>query len=60
MSLSHFTTGHMYGLKINGHLLFFLQAYPTEVNYYPFLDLSADNVSDGHVPLIARNSEQRV
>ena len=32
------------------HQLFFPQAYGTGVNYWPFLDLSADNLSDkGHI-----------
>ena len=32
------------------HQLFFPQAYGTDVNYCPFLDLSADNLSDqGHI-----------
>ena len=32
------------------HQLFFPQAYGTDVNYWPFLDLSADNLSDkGHI-----------
>ena len=41
----------MYGFKINDHQLFFPQAYGTEVNYCPSLDLSADHLSDqGHFP----------
>ena len=41
----------MYGFKINDHQLFFPQAYETEANYCPSLDLSADNLSDqGHIP----------
>ena len=48
-----FTMDQMYGLKINDHQLFCPQAYGTEVNYYSFLDLSADNLSNqGHVPRI--------
>ena len=48
---SHFTMDQMYGLKINDHQLFSPQAFGTEVNYCPFLDLSADNWSDqGHIP----------
>ena len=43
---SHFTMDRMYGLKINDHQLFFTQAYGTEVNYCPSLDLSAANLSD--------------
>ena len=32
------------------HQLFFPQAYGTDVNYWPFLDLSDDNLSDkGHI-----------
>ena len=32
------------------HQLFFPQAYGTDVNYWPFLDLSADNLPDkGHI-----------
>ena len=51
MSPGHFTMDQMYGFKIKDHQLFFPQAYGTEVNYYPFLDLSADNLSDqGHIP----------
>ena len=56
MTRVHFTMDQIYSLKINDHQLFFPQAYGTEVNYYPFLDLNADNLSDkGHVPLRARN-----
>ena len=51
ISPGHFTMYQMYGLKINDHQLFFPQAYETEVNYCPSLDLSADNLSDqGHIP----------
>ena len=47
---SHFTMDQMYGIKINVHQLFFTQAYGTEVNYCPSLDLSAANLSgQGHV-----------
>ena len=54
---SHFTMDQMYGLKINDHQLFLLQAYGTEVNYYPFLDLSADNLSgQAYISLRVRNS----
>ena len=61
MTPGHFTMDQMYGLRTNDHLLFFLQAYQTEVNYYPFLILSADNLLDqGQIPLRARNSGQRV
>jgi len=35
----------MYGLKMNDHQKFFPQAYGIEVNYSPFLDLSAGNLS---------------
>ena len=45
MTRVHFTMDQMYSLKINDHQLFFPQAYGTEVNYSPFLDLSADNLS---------------
>ena len=49
----------MYRLKINDHQLFFSQAYGTEVNCYPFLDLSANNLSDeGHIPLRVSNLGQ--
>ena len=34
------TVDQMYELKINDHQLFFPQAYGTEVNYCPSLDLS--------------------
>ena len=55
------TMDQIYALKINDHQLFFPQAYGTEVNYYPFLDPRADNLSDqGHIPLRARNSKQRI
>ena len=61
MTRVHFTMDQMYSLKINDHQLFFPQAYGTEVNYYSFLHLSADNLSDqGHTPLTARNLGQRV
>ena len=55
MTFSHdpppFYSGPDVGLKFNDHQLFFSQAYGTEVNYYPFLDLRADNLSDqGHIP----------
>ena len=41
----------IYGLDMNDHQLFFLQAYGTEVNYHTSLDLSADNLSvQGHIP----------
>ena len=41
----------IYGFKINDHQLFFPQAYETEANYCPSLDLSADNLSDqGRIP----------
>ena len=36
----------MYRLKINDHQLFFPQAYGTEVNHCPSLDLGADHLSD--------------
>ena len=36
----------MQGFKINDHQLVFPQAYGTEFNYCPSLDLSADNSSD--------------
>lgn len=56
-----FYSGPDVGLKFNDHQLFFSQAYGTEVNYYPFLDLRADNLSDqGHIPLRARNLRQRI
>ena len=36
--------------KLNDHQLFFPQAYGTEANYSPSLDLSADNLSNqGHI-----------
>ena len=61
MPPGHFTMEQRYGLKISDHQLFFPQAYGTEVNYYPFLDPRADNLSDqGHIPLRARNSKQRI
>ena len=61
MTPGHFMVDQMYGLKTNDHQLFFPQAYGTEVNYYSFLHLSADNLSDqGHTPLTARNLGQRV
>ena len=51
----------MYGLKTEDHQLFSPQAYGREVNYYHFLDLSADNLTDqGHIPLRARNLGQSV
>ena len=34
----------MYGFKINDHQLFFPQAYETEANYCPSLDLSDDSL----------------
>ena len=34
----------MYGIKINDHQLFFPQAYGTDINYWPFLDLSDDSL----------------
>ena len=44
----------MYGFKINDYQLFSPQAYETEVNYCPSLNLSADNLSDqGHIPGIS-------
>ena len=46
ISPEHFTLDQMYGLKINDHYFFLPQAYGTEVNYCPSLDLSADNLSD--------------
>ena len=36
----HVSVDQKYGLKINDHQLFFPQAYGTEVNYCPSLDLS--------------------
>ena len=36
----------MYELKIKDYQLFFTQAYGTEFNYSPSLDLSADNLSN--------------
>ena len=57
----HVSVDQKYGLKINDHQLFFPQAYGTEVNYSPFLDLSADKLSDPeHIPLRARNLGQRI
>ena len=41
-----FNMDQMYGLKIKDYQLFFPQAYGTEFNYSPSLDLSADNLSD--------------
>ena len=47
----HVSVDQKYGLKINDHQLFFPQAYGTEVNYCPSLDLSADNLSEQvHIP----------
>ena len=45
MPSDHFMMDQMYGVKINDHQLFFPQAYGTEFNYCPSLDLSADNLS---------------
>ena len=42
----NFAMDQMYGFKINDHQLFLPQAYRTEFNYCPSLDLSADNLSD--------------
>ena len=58
MSSGHFRMDQIYGLNINNHQGFFCvvvcfppQAYGTEVNYCPSLDLSADNLSDQvHIP----------
>ena len=51
MPPGHFTMDQIYGLKINDHQLFFPQAYGTEVNYCPSLDMSANYLSDqGHTP----------
>ena len=45
------TVDQMYELKINDYQLFFPQAYGTEVNYCPSLDISANYLSDqGHTP----------
>ena len=41
-----FYLDQMYELKISDHQLFFPQAYGTEVNFCPSLNLSADNLSD--------------
>ena len=41
-----FNMDQMYGLKIKDYQMFFPQAYGTEFNYSPSLDLSADNLSD--------------
>ena len=46
MPPGHFTMDQIYGFKINDHQLFFPQAYGTELNYCPSLDLSVDNLSD--------------
>ena len=59
MTSVHFTMDQIYSLKINDHQLFFPQAYGTEVNYYPFLDLSADNLIRPRT-LRASNSGHRV
>ena len=49
----HFTMEQMYRLKIITSFFFFTQAYGTEANYCPTLDLSADNLSDqGCIPRI--------
>ena len=45
MPPGHFAMDQMYGLKINDHPMFSPQAFGTEVNYCPFQDLSADNLS---------------
>ena len=46
----HCTMDQMCGFKINDHQLFFPQAHGTEVNYCPYLDLSAEKLSDqGHI-----------
>ena len=51
MSSGHFNMDQMYGFKIKDYQLFFPQAYGTEFNYSPSLDLSADNLSDKeHIP----------
>ena len=53
MSPDYSTLDQTYGFKINDHQSFFPQAYGTEVNYCPFLDLSAYNSSDQrHIPEI--------
>ena len=41
-----FNMDQMYGLKIKDYQMFFPQAYGTEFNYSPYLDQSADNLSD--------------
>ena len=41
MTRVHFTMDQIYSLKINDHQLFFPQAYGTEVNDCPSLDLNA-------------------
>ena len=46
MPPDHLTMDKMCGLKINDHQLFFPQAYGSEVNYCPSLDLSVDYLSD--------------
>ena len=51
MPSGHFTRNQIYGLKINEHQLSFPREYGTEVNYFPFLDLSVDTLSDqGQIP----------
>ena len=40
MPPGHFTMDQMYRFKINDHQLFFPQAYGTETNYCPSLDMS--------------------
>lgn len=46
MPSGHFNMDQLYGLKIKDYQLFFTQAYGTEFNYSPSLDLSADNLSN--------------
>ena len=47
----YFTVEEMYGLKTNDNQLFFTKSYRKEVNYCPFLDMSADTLSEqGHIP----------
>ena len=48
-----FTMAQMYGFKISNRQLPFSQAYGTEVNYCPSLDLSVYNLSDWFIKHIS-------
>ena len=48
-----FTRAQMYGFKISNRQLPFPQAYGTEVNYCPSLDLSVYNLSDWFIKHIS-------